>query len=413
MHYSYDERIKACIRATLRNNPCTFEEIVRGCYGVYPLTVNELLQDMCVHSRFTQLYCMQENEVPHSAGFEVDQRQVELVTYSVENNPILSNWYFSWHSCKKLASFDIWKEKRILFLGTPRLFEYFVLHEKGLHLTLIDLDKYVTGLLKSKYCIAENASYIDIQNVDINLLEETGEKYDAVFLDPPWYFETYFQWLSKAVIFTAPKGQIFMSVFPFLTRPTASDERKKIFKYCRQVADSVLTIPAYLDYDIPTFEKSELSHANIDMRSNWKIADLLILQNPIFKFGPEAMLAQTYANSGQEYQKWTEFSLFGLRWFVCEPSGPDDENTLSLISLVEKSPYLTSPSYRNPQLRQANLQSSRGHGLHVNNVQRFMSTIEELKHKCDILPLERAIAELEIDLESKELLQKIGGSRDG
>lgn len=407
MQHSYTKRIEACIRAVLRNYPCTFEEIVRGCYGAYPLTVSEILSEMNIYCRFTQLYCTQQNEIPYLEGYETDLRQTELITYSVENNPILSNWYFSWRSCKRLCALDIWKGKKLLFLGTPRLFEYFLLHAKGAYLTLIDLDKYVTDALMLKYSKKTDASKIRIQNADINFIYEGEEKYDVVFLDPPWYLETYFSWIFKAATYTAPNGQIFMSVFPFLTRPTASEEREKIFKYCRSLAKSVLSIPEYLEYDIPSFEKSELIHANIDIRSNWKVSDLFILQN-IIPVQSEKELFKQCSCLDLGYQGWTEFSLFGLRWFICEPPESSDANTLPLISFIDRSIYLRTPSYRNPQLKRANLQSSRGHGLYVSDVKKFMQIVNELKDKCRTLPTKEAVAQLDVDLNSKKILSQIG-----
>lgn len=401
MQYSYTERIKLCIKAALRDYPRTFDEIVKKCYGAYPLQVKQAMEEMKIYNRLVPLYFTQEEDIPYMKEAETDHRKSELITYNIENNPVLSNWYFSWQSCQKLSKIDLWQGKNLLFLGTPRLFEYFVIHKKGNRLTLIDLDENVTTALRKKYVFEEKNFNIDIQTEDINFLKCQRIKYDIVFLDPPWYLETYFLWLSKATELVSSNGKIIISMFPFLVRPAASEERKKIFNFCRESSKSVLNLPEYLEYDIPTFEKRELECAEIDLRSSWKISDLLILQD--ITPAPKS-LRQNNINVG--YQGWTEFNLFGFRWFISNPlENRSADNTMSLISLVGKSAYLDSPSRRNKQLKQANLQSSRGHGFFVADPAKFMEIIDELKNKCTSLPFETAVDELQIDEESKRIIE--------
>lgn len=121
----YMDRIKGCIITALRNSPCTFEEIIRGCFGAYPSLVKRAMDELDIHNHLVPLYTTNANEVPYSFNFDIDNYVNELVTYQIENNPILSSWYFSWHTCMKIAQIDYWQDKSVLFLGTPRLFEYF------------------------------------------------------------------------------------------------------------------------------------------------------------------------------------------------------------------------------------------------------------------------------------------------
>lgn len=397
MGYSYTERIEACIRVALRDFPRTFDEIVKKCYGAYPILVKQVMDEMKIHSRLVPLYLTQEEEIPYTENAEVDSRKSELVTYTLENNPILSNWYFSWQSCKKISLIDHWSGKNILFLGTPRLFEYFLISKCAGHLTLIDLDRNVTNSLAHKYIHAGQNSHIDIQTDDINFLEDQRIKYDVIFLDPPWYLESYFIWITKASKLIAPTGTIIMSMFPSLVRPTAAEERKELFRFCRKFSASVLSIPEYLEYDIPTFEQRELKHADVDLRSNWKISDLLILQ------GVSPAEPYNIIDISDEYRGWFEFNLFGFRWFIhMKKSDAVHENVQPLISLVGQSAYLDSPSRRNPQLKAANLRSSRGHGLFVSDPGRFLKIVNDLKSNCANLTFESAIDALDIDDESKQ-----------
>lgn len=49
---SYMDRIKICVLTALRNSPCTFEEVIRKCAGVYPILVKEALDEL-KRSQFT------------------------------------------------------------------------------------------------------------------------------------------------------------------------------------------------------------------------------------------------------------------------------------------------------------------------------------------------------------------------
>ena len=405
MQDPYMERIKTCIKSTLRDFPRTFDEIVKKCYGAYPLSVKTAMEEMNIHHKLVPLFTTQETEIsPLMQDVQRDYYKSELVTFSIENNPILSNWYFSWQSCQKLSQIDHWKDKRILFLGAPRLFEYFVSHNKGGQLTLIDLDENVTKALEKKY-IPENSNLsIEIQTKDINFINNLKDKYDIVFLDPPWYLESYISWLTKATKFVYPTGMIMLTMFPYLVRPSASDEREYIFKFCRSFSSSVLSIPEYLEYDIPTFEKKELDNAEIDLRSNWKVSDLLILQG--ITSIPD-LPKQTRVDL--QYQGWKEFTLLDIRWFIREPfEMVDASHNTPLLSLVGSSIYLDSPSRRNKQFHQANLQSSRGHGLFVSNTEIFINIVNDLKNRDHHLSYEAAVEKLEIDETSKKNFKLIG-----
>lgn len=402
MQYSYMERIKECVKVSLRDFPRTFEEVVKKCYGAYPLLVKQTMDEMKIHNHLVPLFTTQEEDIPYMLEAETDHKKSELVTYIIENNPVLSNWYFSWQSCQKLSQLDLWQDKNLLFLGTPRLFEYFIIHSKGKSLTLIDLDKNVTVALQKKYDSQKKASSIHIQTNDINFLRTDSDKYDVVFLDPPWYVESYFSWLSKAAELITPEGTIVFSLFPYLLRPTASEERNRIFKCCRKFAKSVINIPEYLEYDIPTFEKKELEHAGLDLQSNWKISDLVILQNP---FDRSAEWERIILNT--DYDNWAEFNWLGIRWFINRSTEMASFDSTSLLSLVGTSFYLKSPSHRNKQLKQANLLSSQGHGLAVSNPERLLSIVAELNRSPLSPSFEVVIDRLIIDENSKRILKQL------
>ena len=81
MQYSYMERVKSSIRAALRDNPLTFEEIVKKCHGAYPLSVWQALNEQNVYSHLVPLYSTNKEEMPHTLDtleVEVDNSKMSL-----------------------------------------------------------------------------------------------------------------------------------------------------------------------------------------------------------------------------------------------------------------------------------------------------------------------------------------------
>ena len=394
---SYLERVRSNIMEALRHSPCTFEELVRKCHGVYPVQAKQVLDGLNIYTKSTTLYVTQDELIPPGIKTTVDEQTRGLVTYRLENNPILSSWYFSWQTCQKVGLIDLWQNKKILFLGTPRLFEYFVINGKSDHCRLIDLDKTVADELRKKY----DSSELMIDLKDINKIEIFNEKYDVVFMDPPWYFESYCSWLSRALRFVRKDGTVFFPIFPYLTRPTASVERQQIYSYCRKAAKTVLSVPDFFEYDIPSFERQELANAGFTMFSNWKVSDLIILRD----FTSD--IPHSDVKIGPDYGEWTEFQLSNTRWFLHKGTGNKDvtHSALPLVSLVGDSPYLSSPSRRNPQLKRTNLQSSKGHALFVSDTELFLDLVSKIKKSS--LPVNDTINNFEMDDGSKELLNSV------
>lgn len=401
---SYMDRIKSFVLAALRNAPCTFEEITRKCFGAYPTLVQEAIKELQIPASNVSLFTTQNDPRSHSLNLEVDIPQTEMVTYQIENNPVLSNWYFSFHTCQKIAQLDLWHDKEILFLGTPRLFEYFVVQNRAKHISLIDYDKTVTDRLQAKY---RNKNNVSIDNQDINFLYTFGErKYDYVFLDPPWYLESYISWLIAAAKMVRPDGNIVFPLFPFMVRPTASQERNEIFRISRQISSNVLSIPEFAEYDVPSFERNELLHMGIELRANWKVADLMVLQRVTYVPGEwDDIQVDT------DYLSWDEYNWFGVRWFIKAGAKNDKTcTTMPLVSVHNNSLYLKTPSRQNPELNRVNVLSSKGHGFCVSDTRRFVEIMGKVDSETCSYSLESFgtfLETLDIDASSKNLIQEL------
>lgn len=404
MESSYYKNAKNCVVSTLRGNRCTFEELCRKCHGLYPTVIRNIISELKIHETLIPVYTTDQNSIPLDAFDDRYYESHDNVTEQIQNNPILSSWYFSWNTCGKIASIDIWKNKSVLFLGTPRLFEYFITRNYGKELTLIDLDELVVSSLRKKYCDSAHKSlFFCCKNITTINIEELNSQiprvYDYVFLDPPWYLESYGAWLDVALKFTHSSSSIVFSLFPSLLRPSAMVERKDILDRCRDVATKVQLFPDYLEYDIPSFEKGELVMEGLLLRSSWKMADMVVLTTP------KGNSYKRHSFSAEEYSMWREFNFFDYRWFFNQSFSTNDD--LPVVSAPLGTLYLKSPSKRNPEFGRVNLLSSRGHGLLVSNSLLFFKAISEIQSQTSKDAICKIIQDLDIDDESKHIFYKL------
>lgn len=398
----YYRSAKERILTALYGNQCTFEELCKMGQGLYPTLIKDILEELCIYNSLVPIYTTQQECLPYNVQDESYYEEREIVTASIQNNPILSSWYFSWNTCSKIGQLDVWKKKKLLFLGTPRLFEYFASRHYGDSLTLIDLDSTVINALSAKYKSSLNTIFL---SADIGNMDEVTSKllltksYDFVFFDPPWYPDDYSIWMNTALKYVKPDGSIVFSLFPALLRPTAIEERKTILDRCREIAKNTYLCSGHLEYDIPTFEKNELEMEGIKLRSNWKTSDMIVVsgvfEDDNYKF----------SKCENRYVSWKEFWWLDTRWFLDTSRTLENDN--HLLSAPLKTLYLKSPSRRNIQLKEVNLLSSKGHGLRVSNPPLFLAIVKQLNEKSKDFDYSTIVNDLEIDDESKAILQQL------
>lgn len=370
------------------------------CQGLYPTLVKEIIDELRIYSTLVPNYTTNHNLLPYDVQDESFCELRESITGSIQNNPVLSSWYFSWNTCAKISQLDIWKKKKLLFLGTPRLFEFFASHRYGDSKTLVDLDSTVINALSAKYkSYSENIFFLakDIGTMDLdNCASLIPCSYDYVFFDPPWYPDEYSTWLKIALKYVKSTGSIVFSLFPSLLRPTAVEERKQILDKCREVADKIYLCSGQLEYDVPTFENNELKLEGINLRSNWKTSDMIIVSG----MQEQKNYNFTYQSSG--YAAWQEFWWLDARWFLDTTRSFSTDR--QLISAPLETLFLKNPSRRNIQLKEVNLLSSKGHGLRISDPIRFLNLLEQLHVTTNSSNLYNSICSLDIDEASKQIL---------
>jgi hypothetical protein len=385
----YLSRIQGRIRQSLSLGGRSFREIVRGCQGAYPTVVLELLQGAEPH------VITKSAPMFYPVG---RSRQRTSRLRDIEGNPILSSWYFTDDTCRRLGQLRDWSKCDIAFLGTPRLFEWFVQARFGRRRVLLEIDKLVLSTLANS---SDASTHIMPYNANEDLPAALSGRFDCVIFDPPWYPKDYELWLSRASQL-ARTGLICFSLFPELTRPTGAAERSAILQSVEPFADSFTLIPEYLEYEVPSFEAHELAARGLSHVDRWKLSDLVICWLKAgATFSPPAAREDLTT-------EWVEIDVGALRLFV-NPAKPHATGSASLLEAASDGSFvLPSPSRRDPVLASVNFLSSRGHGLVCSRPVELISCLETLRSAqiAGDHPFS-ALGRLDIDTHSKEVLREV------
>jgi hypothetical protein len=377
----------AHVRAAIAEEPRTFYEIVRRCAGAYPALVAEALK--------ASEFVVRASEQLIESSEPTQTRPTSWLS-RLEGNPALCSWYFTEATCARLASLRDWREQRIAFLGAPRLFEWFNTESVARDCVLFDADAHVIDHLRhaNVYAPAQLIRY-DVSTAPV----WSGGTFDCVFFDPPWYPEDYPQWLARASQL-APEGTIMFSLFPALTRPTARAEREAILASVQRGAAAATVISAFLEYDVPTFEKAELKAAGVDTVRTWKLADLVVLDSFVWR---------PVSTDQRRVETWREVDIAQIRIFVGQP-----RNDVSLSRLLSPLPdgtvRLRSPSRRDPGRVAANVLTSRGCGATTDRPQELFAILSDIAVAVSSgETIQEAIAQADADGDVRELIAQLLG----
>ncbi len=397
MNDNYYEKLEKRIDGALKQKKFTFQEIVRECKGAYPIDVWKMLGSAKYLQTEERAFLYENSE---------DSYEKELVTEKIDNNPVLCSWYFSLNTCKKIVNMYSWDNKKILFLGMPRLFEYFARNVENAHFTLVDLDSYVVSKLKEKDNYYKNYTIIDADINDISF--EIRENFDFIFLDPPWYMEYYDRWIARSCkILNQHEGIMLFPLFQELTRPRAEEERENLLGKLDESATNYLVISDFIEYEIPTFEECELRNYGIALKGSWKRADLIVAKG-IKNYKCEIL------NKRADENKWHEVDIFHIRIFISikQKDREDRGGNVTIRYIAEEGAYLKNPSRRNQELSLANMLTSRGQGYVVESPEKLLLILKEIKEKVEQgADLGSAIDSVVMDRLSKKILFEIWGGK--
>jgi hypothetical protein len=206
-----------------------------------------------------------------------------------------------------------------------------------------------------------------------------GRSFPIVFFDAPWYLESIELWLWQASRVLERNGLIAFSIFPSLLRPTAEYERHHVLDKARRLGKVEITSDV-LEYETPLFEYEALASCGINLRANWRHADLVLLR-VIDTAIDTAVTLHTVDND-----EWDSFVIDGQVVKLRNPTRGEPGTILEPLDDCLNYIYPTV-SLRDPSRSQVDLWTSRNR---VARVGQRSVVLDVLRHLADEgLPVER------------------------
>ena len=256
-----ETRLRALVHRSAR-----FEQMCLEMEGAYPVLLKDILTRWGVH--------VDPNGHSHLswvASPSPNVRQaLDLLKEAPEAHPLNFDWYFHESTLQELVPM-LSKFRSVLCLGCPTVFAALQQHQNGGLSALVDINEPLLDFLRLRIRRPETLIMGDLRKP---LPRELTGRFEAVVVDPPWYTPFYFSWLQRAAE-AVRKGEVFLSLFPRLLRPTAAQERTRIVKATRKAGADVKVHRDVLLYDTPPFETAALGRSGISLHHPWKKADLL------------------------------------------------------------------------------------------------------------------------------------------
>jgi hypothetical protein len=101
---------------------------------------------------------------------------------------------------------------------------------------------------------------------------------ELVIADPPWYPEHYKTFITHSSRVLSDGGYLFLSVPGWLTRPSATQDRREILSTAVELGFDIAEVQAQsLQYESPDFETAVLHSAGIEV-NNWRYGALFVFR---------------------------------------------------------------------------------------------------------------------------------------
>lgn len=291
----YKVNLKAHIQTLLKQVE-SFEDLVAMSGGAYPSIVKTALEELVTEGNINALQS-QFFENPKSNGKK--PIVIENNNY-VDPHPLDYDWRFSQAGQNALIAeilMHLTVKDKIALFGTTTLVAPFT--EMGINVTLFNKSHVLVDELKAKG-ICEELVVHDL----FDSLDNYQGYFDFVVADPPWYEEFYRAFILRSAQVLKMDGLLFLSMFPWLTRPEAVVERERVVRFSIDAGFDIFKItPSTLKYQTPKFERISLKHEGIDLKNDWRNGDLYVLRRV-----RESVIELNHKFAHNE-DKWEDFLL--------------------------------------------------------------------------------------------------------
>jgi hypothetical protein len=261
------------LHVLIEHNSASFHQLCTHAGGAFPTDVTDMLKELCDEG---EVQCSgQEYQVNAKSGTpKLVGLDFEDILPLPQAHPLDFDWRFTPGGGVSLISYI---EKyttvnaSIALLGAPTLFS--PLSTRRPNTFLFDKNPALTATFQAAFSRGRVITS-DLREAVV----WTSDLFDLVLADPPWYPDYYDAFMTRSKELLRMGGFLFMSVLPWLTRPTAvADRRHVIVDAFNFGFDLCEIVPNALEYLSPEFEQASLERSGIFL-PDWRRGDLFIFR---------------------------------------------------------------------------------------------------------------------------------------
>jgi hypothetical protein len=182
---------------------------------------------------------------------------------------------------------------------------------------------------------------------------------------------------------------MFLSLFPWLTRPRAIAEREEINQFALSAGFDIYKIePGVLTYTTPRFETASLNFEGIHLDGDWRSSDLFLLRKVR---NPDNALV---VKKSEHESEWDEFLIGNRR--VKLKKREDNESQGFSFQNVDDGKILKSVSRRSSLRKNIDLWTSKNEAFSVNGIgllQQALKFLEQGHSPDDVIKILKIGAE--------------------
>jgi len=229
-----------------------------------------------------------------------------------EPTPVYSQWWFAENVYYKLVRFISDRVKashdKLAFLGSTTLGTLLSNHVNN-PVHIFDIDSFLMGRLKN--CSSMYAEYFHY-DANNELESQFKNKYNFLFVDPPWSSTLLRTFLIRSSHFLSQDGTVAISFPPKFTRPGINAERENLLRFAEQAGLKLeQVLPNFTEYSVPPFEENAYELHEISLNEPWRTGDLFLFK----KIATNGRCSRLLANVATK-SEWTQFCFGTSRVFL-------------------------------------------------------------------------------------------------
>ncbi len=375
----YMQRLTRHLLRLISRGPLSFSELVRLGGGAYPTEVHKVLHSLITGGEVNAIngvYFLCEPMERRLVDIKISEQELaglaktdpaRVVSRSAsptfaDPHPADYDWRYTSASLAELSRRLgplIEDGVKIALFGCPTLFPRLV--KAGAQVVLFDRSQ---SLLADLQAMGLKEGLIGHDLFDP--IRDASRDYAVVVADPPWYPDFYRAFILRSTELLRDEGLLLLSVLPWLTRPSAIEDRAEMLGFAAQAGfDLVEVAPNALTYESPKFERIALAKQGLDC-IDWRAGDLFVFHR-VNKPIPGIAAARP-----KDEQEWDEYRL-GRRRVKLRRRSEADGARFVLRLVAEDSPIFGEVSRRAPSRGLIDLWTS-------DNVAYSVDGLELLRH---------------------------------